>query len=145
MSLSIWCDEKALIRWRMHSLQHLIPGKGQVVGTRLWVGEIVADTDPERPLRQQHFYPTEVSLAKAMPVTEHEAAANIGGSSRRSKEIDAFDSITRPSHMHLLQSWHEVSLAEAAAAEMPGHNHVIRAYGMHDRAEARQCFPPVQP
>jgi heme-degrading monooxygenase HmoA len=150
VSLSIWRNEKALIRWRTHSLHHLIQGKGRssvFAGYRLRVGEIVADTEPEMPLQQQRFDTTEVNPAKAVTITE--GGADEAGSDPRYGpiEFDLFDSITRPEHKLLVQSWPDISAAEAAVADRVGHHRVVRVirdYGMHDRAEAPQYFPPVE-
>src|ERR1700710_1419495 len=58
VSLSIWHDEKALIRWRTHALHHEIQGKGRssvFADYHLRVGEIVNDTDTAEPLPQSRF------------------------------------------------------------------------------------------
>ena len=73
VSLSIWRDEKALIRWRTHALHHEIQGKGRAsvfADYHLRVGEIVSDTQATEPLPQCRFDTTEVSAAKAVTITE---------------------------------------------------------------------------
>ena len=73
VSLSIWRDEKALIRWRTHALHHEVQGKGRAsvfADYRLRVGEIVSDTQATEPLPQSRFDTTEVSAAKAVSITE---------------------------------------------------------------------------
>ena len=73
LSLSIWRDEKALIRWRTHALHHEIQGKGRssvFADYHLRVGEIVSDTDTAEPLPQSRFDTTEVSPTKAVTITE---------------------------------------------------------------------------
>ncbi|HEY0182267.1 MAG TPA: antibiotic biosynthesis monooxygenase [Rhodopila sp.] len=73
VSLSIWRDEKALIRWRTHALHHEIQGKGRAsvfADYHLRVGEIVADTEATQPLPQSRFDSTEVSAATAVSITE---------------------------------------------------------------------------
>jgi heme-degrading monooxygenase HmoA len=72
VSLSIWRDEKALIRWRPHALHHEIQGKGRstvFADYHLRVGEIVIDTGATAPLPQQRFDTTEVATAKAAALT----------------------------------------------------------------------------
>src|SRR3954453_17457799 len=73
VSLSIWRDEKAVIRWRTHALHHEIQGKGRdtvFADYYLRVGEIVTDTGSGSLLVQQRFDATEVGVAKAVSLTE---------------------------------------------------------------------------
>lgn len=150
VSLSIWRSEKALIRWRTHALHHLIQGKGRssvFLGYRLRVGEIISDTEPEYPLIQQRFDVTETSAAKAVSLTEL-AGDEAASAHSQPLEHEQFDSITRPGRSLLLQSWPDADVADAAIADTPGRHRVVRVirdYGMRDRAEAPQYFPPVQP
>ena len=47
LSLSIWADEKAVIRWRTHAMHHGVQEKGRFEvfeDYHLRVGEITADT-----------------------------------------------------------------------------------------------------
>src|ERR1700710_631453 len=58
VSLSIWRDEKALVRWRTHALHHDIQGKGRssvFADYHLRVGEIVTDSQAQIPLPQNRF------------------------------------------------------------------------------------------
>src|ERR1700722_14236979 len=69
VSLSIWRDEKALIRWRTHALHHDIQGKGRssvFADYHLRVGEIVADSDLNAAPPRQRLDATEVADAKAV-------------------------------------------------------------------------------
>ena len=73
VSLSIWRDEKALVRWRTHALHHEIQGKGRssvFADYHLRVGEIVTDTGTAESLSQSRFDTTEVSPSKAVTITE---------------------------------------------------------------------------
>lgn len=145
VSLSIWRDEKALIRWRTHALHHEIQGKGRssiLSDYHLRVGEIVADTEAADPLPQNRFDVTEVGTSKALTVTERvldtEPLALV-------REGDVFDSITRPGDGLYLRSWPDVAAAEAGVSKMPGRHRVVRVirdYGMFARVEAPQYFPP---
>jgi heme-degrading monooxygenase HmoA len=93
VSLSIWRDEKALIRWRTHALHHEIQGKGRTsvfADYHLRVGEIVTDTETETVLVQQRFDATAVSADKFVTITDlHLGVGDPPG-------WDAFESITRP-------------------------------------------------
>ena len=141
VSLSLWRDEKALIRWRTHALHHDIQAKGRssvLADYHLRVGEIVADTGLDAPPPQQRFDTTEVGAAKFVTTTERNLVPSDGGS-------DAFDSISRPGHGLYLQGWPDIASAEAGIAGAPGHHRVVRIirdYGMFARTEAPQYFPP---
>src|SRR3954464_14791258 len=69
VSLSIWQDEKALIRWRTHALHHDIQGKGRssvFADYHLRVGEIVSDSGLDASLPRQRLDVTEVGTAKVV-------------------------------------------------------------------------------
>jgi heme-degrading monooxygenase HmoA len=142
VSLSIWRDEKALVRWRTHALHHDIQGKGRArvfADYHLRVGEIVADTDLEAVPPRQRLDATEVGTAKAVSLTERRLEP---GAAVPDGEI--FDSITRPGNGLYLRAWPDIPAAEAGIAGTPGHHrvvHIIRDYGMFARTEAPQYFP----
>ena len=143
VSLSIWRDEKALIRWRTQALHHDIQGKGRsrvFADYHLRVGEIVSDSDLALPPRRDRFDITETGAAKAVSLTERplEGTEHVANG-------DVFDSITRPGNGLYLRDWADVALAQAAAAREAGRRRVvaiIRDYGMFARTEAPQYFPP---
>jgi heme-degrading monooxygenase HmoA len=142
VSLSIWRDEKALIRWRTHALHHEIQGKGRsdvFADYHLRVGEIVADSALDSVPPRQRFDATEVGVAKAVTLTEQPLEP---GSAVPDGEL--FDSITRPGNGLWLRGWPDIASAEAGIAGAAGRHRivqVIRDYGMFARAEAPQYFP----
>jgi heme-degrading monooxygenase HmoA len=142
VSLSLWRDEKALIRWRTHALHHDIQGKGRVsvlADYHLRVGEIVADTEWTSTPPRQRLDVTQVAAAKAVSLTERPLDRDI-----KVPDGDVFDSITRPGNALYLRAWPDTPAAKAGVADIPGHNRVvevIRDYGMFARAEAPQHFP----
>ena len=144
VSLSIWRDEKALIRWRTHALHHEIQGKGRTAvfaDYHLRVGEIVVDTDLDAPPVRQRFDSTEAGAVNTVSLTERplESGATVPSG-------DVFDSITRPGNGLYLREWPSIPSAEAGVAGTPGHHlvvQIIRDYGMFARAEAPQYFPPA--
>ncbi|HUB12579.1 MAG TPA: antibiotic biosynthesis monooxygenase family protein [Acetobacteraceae bacterium] len=170
LSLSIWEDEKALIRWRTNAGHHGVQEQGRFAvfeDYHLRVGEITADTDlpPGTRLPEQRFDTTAAGNAKVVTIselagTDHEApdAAALleqlrvpvtGGAGAVASE--AFTSITTPGKTLLLVSWRT---ADALAAWQPpttlGGNRlrhrqvrVIRDYGLADRREAPQYYAPV--
>jgi heme-degrading monooxygenase HmoA len=142
VSLSIWRDEKALVRWRTHALHHDIQGKGRssvFADYHLRVGEIVADTGLDAVPPRQRLDATAVGGAKAVSLTER--ALDSGAVS---PDGDVFDSITRPGNGLYLRAWPDIASAQSGIAGTPGHHRVvevIRDYGMFARAEAPQYFP----
>lgn len=164
LSLSIWRNEKALIRWRTHARHHEVQEKGRSEVFRdyhLRVGEIVADSGAGNALRQERLDETETGAAKLVGVTEAvlgevpprgdpaALAARLGMAERAGLVgWDVFDSITAPGKLALLESWRDVAAAGSAPPDTGGgarHRRirVIRDYGMHERAEAPQYYPPV--
>jgi heme-degrading monooxygenase HmoA len=145
VSLSIWRDEKALIRWRTHALHHEIQGKGRssvFADYHLRVGEIVTDTGLDIPLPRQRFDATDAGTMKAVVLTERPLAP---GSVTAPPDGDTFDSITRPGNGLYLRAWPDIPAAQASIGGAPGRHRVvqvIRDYGMFARTEAPQYFPP---
>jgi heme-degrading monooxygenase HmoA len=164
LSLSIWRDEKAVVRWRTCAHHHEVQHRGRTEVFRdyhLRVGEITADNRLRagESLREQRFDET-TAAAKLIGLTEgvlddlpHEVAAvevaeRLGPPTDLPGlvEWDVFASIYQERKYILLTSWHDA----AEAAEWPGPSssnfrhrrvRVIRDYGMFDRAEAPQYFP----
>ncbi|MDR3534232.1 MAG: antibiotic biosynthesis monooxygenase [Rhodopila sp.] len=147
VSLSIWRDEKALIRWRTHALHHDIQGKGRATvfaDYHLRVGEVVSDTQSDAPLVQQRFDTTEIGVAKAITLTERALAVGQTAPAAGLVDADTFDSITRPGNGLYLRSWRDLASAEAGISGVPGLHRVVRVirdYGMFARSEAPQYFP----
>jgi heme-degrading monooxygenase HmoA len=172
LSLSIWRDEKAVIRWRTqgehHSAQEL--GRFEIFEDyRLRVGEITADTAPPNGhvIAQQRFDATEIGDAKAVTITEqtmpHDGAARAAPGTLAAQlglragtdgliDHEAFESIYHPGKHLLLAAWRDADTAQAwspatsDAAQPLRHRHVrvIRDYGLFDRREAPQFYPEVK-
>jgi heme-degrading monooxygenase HmoA len=169
LSLSTWRDEKAVIRWRTLGVHHEIQGKGRheiFEDYHLRVGEITADTHvPQgQELQEQHFDETGVGLAKAATISELAAQGQKPASSDLPADLslpvigtsgvldlEVFECITNPGKLLLLVSWKDAAAASAWHPAVPvGHDlrhrqvRVIRDYGMLDRREAPQFYPPVE-
>jgi heme-degrading monooxygenase HmoA len=168
LSLSIWRDEKAVIRWRTSARHHEVQQKGRLEVFRdyhLRVGEIIADNrmPAGQRLREQRFDET-AAAAKLVALAEatldnlppkpdaFTVAARLGWPQDRTCSAlidwDAFESIYQPGKFIVLTSWRDGAAAEEGAASLDGNTHhrrirVIRDYGMLDRAEAPQYYPPV--
>lgn len=168
LSLSTWRDEKAVIRWRTARRHHEVQEKGRTEVFRdyhLRVGEIIADNQlpPGQSLREERFDETVaaaklVALSEAIPagLTREADAATVAArfgapdiaAHRGLLAWDVFESITRPGKFILLTSWRNARGAEGLSVQGSGNiRHrrirIMRDYGMFDRAEAPQYFPPV--
>jgi heme-degrading monooxygenase HmoA len=171
LSLSTWRDEKAVVRWRTHAEHHGVQekGRGEVLEDyHLRVGEVTADTHPARgmAIAQQRFDETEIGDAKVVTLTEvtpkHGAAlgsdtdallARLGLEMNTNGLLDRelFESIYNPGKAVLLLSWRDADVAavwkpapfDAAEAIWHRHVRVIRDYGMFERREAPQFYPPA--
>jgi heme-degrading monooxygenase HmoA len=167
LSLSIWRDEKALIRWRSQGDHHGVQEKGRFEvfeDYHLRVGEIFADSKAS-PAKQQRFDETEVGESKAVSVIEVEPSGHDGvsgealaaqlGLARGDKgvvEHETFESITMPGKLLLLVSWRSAAEATSFSAKWPPGTkalryrsvRIIRDYGMFERREAPQFYPEVR-
>ena len=171
LSLSIWRDEKAVVRWRTHPEHHGVQEKGRTEvfeDYHLRVGEITVDSmlPSGIGIAQQRFDVTAAGKAKVCTITElsppdppksglqpDQALAHLqldpwaGGL----LEHEVFKSITHPGKLLILAAWRD-NAAAAAWAPVPfdgagGVRHrqvrIIRDYGMFDRREAPQFYPEV--
>ena len=166
LSLSIWRDEKAVVRWRTAGHHHEIQHKGRTEVFRdyhLRVGEITADNQlpAGKSLRGQRFDET-AAAAKLISLTEgvmkdmppepeaQAMAARLGMTTDQPAsglvDWDVFASIYQEGKFIFLASWRDAVAAATWPAPSAGdirHRRVrvIRDYGMFDRAEAPQYFP----
>ncbi len=148
LSLSIWADEKAVVRWRTHAMHHGAQEKGRFEvfeDYHLRVGEITTDTNlpPGKALEQQRLDETEVGAAKLVSICEGEAIPEPPGFGVHDAEL--YESITAPGKLLRLVSWRDPAAAEAWQPNSVRHRRVrvIRDYGMADRREAPQYYPEV--
>jgi heme-degrading monooxygenase HmoA len=169
LSLSTWRDEKSVIRWRTFGMHHEIQAKGRseiFEDYHLRVGEITADTHiPNgQKLVEQRFDETAAGTAKVATISELGAQDKKPASSDFPADLklpaigmlgvldqEIFESITNPGKLLLLTSWKDATAASAwRPAILAGHElrhrqvRVIRDYGMLDRREAPQFYPPVE-
>ena len=169
LSLSIWCDEKAVIRWRTQAEHHGAQERGRFevfADYRLRVGEITADSAPGITLAQQRFDETQTGDAKAVTITVLPPRA--GGASAAPTDLAAqlglragaeglvdhetWESIYTPGKLLLLAAWRDAAAAQAwtpaqPAGTAPLHHRqvrIIRDYGMFERREAPQFYADVK-
>jgi heme-degrading monooxygenase HmoA len=151
LSLSIWADEKSVIRWRTHAMHHGVQEKGRFEvfeDYHLRVGEITADTQipSGRTLEQKRFDATEIGAAKLLSVCEGDAQTLAEAPRDGVHDWELFESITTPGKLLLLVSWRDGAAADAWQPPSPARHRrvrVIRDYGMTDRREAPQFYPDV--
>lgn len=168
LSLSTWRDEKAVVRWRTLGVHHEIQAKGRAEifeDYHLRVGEITADTHiPQgQKLQEQRFDETGVGSSKVATISELAAENRIPASSDLPKDLmlpangtsgvlnqEVLESIYNPGKLLLLVSWKDAAAASAWQPRIPAGSElrhrqvrIIRDYGMQDRREAPQFYPPV--
>lgn len=165
LSLSIWRDEKAVIRWRTLARHHQAQARGRseiFEDYHLRVGEITADSDwpQDRSPPQQRFDETEIGSAKLVTIAEPigsgvktaDLAVELSLPGSRTAGVvdhETFAGINDPEKRLLLVSW--VDAAAAAGWRPTEHRpglrqrsiRIVRDYGMRDRREAPQYYPPV--
>jgi len=168
LSLSIWRDEKAVIRWRTLAQHHEVQQKGRLEVFRdyhLRVGEIISDNQlpAGQSLPQQRLDETEaaaklIALSEAVldppPGLEFGAvAARFGAPKDEARpglvDWDVFESISEKGKFILLTSWRDAAAAGEWGSPIRGtircrRVRVVRDYGMFDRAEAPQYYPPAE-
>jgi heme-degrading monooxygenase HmoA len=155
LSLSIWADEKAVIRWRTHAMHHGVQEQGRFEvfeDYHLRVGEVTADTrlPPGQTLQEQRFDTTDIGAAKVVTISE--GSAQTLPELRQVKgrdgvhDAELYESITEAGSLLLLVSWSDTAAADAwktPASVRHRRVRVIRDYGLADRREAPQFYPDV--
>ncbi|HEY5302369.1 MAG TPA: antibiotic biosynthesis monooxygenase [Acetobacteraceae bacterium] len=146
LSLSLWRDEKSVVRWRSQAMHHGVQAKGRSDVFRdyhLRVGEVIAEDGVTLP--QLRFDATQAGAARAIVLVE-QPEADTPAPAPALVDWDMFDGVLDPQDRILVLSWRD----EAAIDAVPsGHRRrdvrVIRDYGMRDRAEAPQYHAPAPP
>src|SRR5580658_96495 len=144
LSLSIWRDEKSVVRWRTHGEHHGVQREGRAgifADYHLRVGEIVADNAPPAglSLTEQCLDQTEVGEAKFCSITGLSAAES-NQPPPDALDHELFESITNSGKLLLLASWRDRTAARSWRLASPNPVRyrlvrVIRDYGMFDRRE----------
>jgi heme-degrading monooxygenase HmoA len=172
LSLSIWRDEKAVVRWRSEREHHGVQEQGRsevFEDYHLRVGEITADSAPPPGVAdtQVRFDETVVGEAKLCTITEVSPPDKEGPSlsvdlllshlkldpsADGLLDHELFESITNPGKLLILGSWRDKAAARGwAPTPFAGAGHirhrqvrVIRDYGMFERREAPQFYLDVK-
>jgi heme-degrading monooxygenase HmoA len=169
LSLSTWRDEKSVIRWRTLAIHHdaQVRGRSEIFDEyHLRVGEITADSHlpPGHRIDEYRFDETETGPSRCATISELVSTRGsrvpallpdevglpaIGSAGMLGQEMYA--SLTIAGKSLLLAAWTDPACAQAwhpAAPAGDGLRHrqvrIIRDYGMQDRREAPQYYPPVK-
>jgi heme-degrading monooxygenase HmoA len=164
LSLSIWRDEKALVRWRTQTKHHGAQerGRSEIFGDyHLRVGQLTRDST-ELDLPEQRLDETAVGAGttvsiigaqrpvewmKQNPIEAIAAALGLRTDATGLIAWDVFDAVLTPGDVVLLLTWRDVAGAEAFEATLPNIEgarlrrvRIVRDYGMFDRREAPQYY-----
>ena len=156
LSYQIWQDEGALTAWRADGRHHQVQtlGREKVFSNyRIRIAQVIHETRPAQPAWQPERRTSYNDPARRKPtyvlVTESRSEKL---AARPDWPSDAFASVYREGQFaHLIDvpdTQSGVALGErllaAPTAEYVRTVEVIRDYGMYDRAEAPQYYPPVE-
>ena len=171
LSLSGWRNEKAVVRWRTAMRHHMVQEKGRseiLLDYHLRVGEVTRDTrvPSGQVIEEQRLDETEtgdgttVSFIDAKRGAEasdraspSEIAANLGLDPNAAGLVgwDVYEAVLTPGDLILMMVWKTKAHAEAfnKSVKLPEgerlrHVRVVRDYGMFDRREAPQYYPPIE-
>ena len=158
LSLSLWRDEKALVRWRTQAVHHGAQEKGrfEVFGdyhlrvgeleghgstsradeTEVGAGKVVVVIDAKRPADKVKDSPPE-EIAESLGL-QTDAAGLVAW--------DVFDAILTPGDVMLMMTARDRTAAEAMSPRDGARLRrvrILRDYGMYDRREAPQYYPDV--
>ena len=147
LSLQIWRDEAALTRWRVDAQHH----KAQTLGRtrifadyRLRIAQVVREEargEPAwRPQRLGAYNDPAARAPRFVAIAASQSAALVGAA-------ESFESIYRPgefAHVFDVAAPDELALAQLAHAQRLRVCEIERDYGMRERAEAPQFYPPTE-
>ena len=161
LSLSSWRDEKAVVRWRTHAGHHAVQAKGRAEILRdyhLRVGEVTRDTHLPTGMHivAQRLDETAVGQGAAVTLTtatgpaglKADEAARLLGLRAEAPGLvawDVFEAVLTPGDFILMTTWRDSVAADYAHPAQARRRDVriVRDYGMFDRREAPQYFPPA--
>jgi heme-degrading monooxygenase HmoA len=171
LSLSSWRDEKSLVRWRTAMRHHVVQEKGRseiLLDYHLRVGEITQDSQPpaRQQILEQRFDETEVGEGTTVMLTNGsrsmfatsaapaaQIAAGLGLNEKANGLVrwDIYDAVLTPRDLVLMTVWKRKTDADASARSPALETiqrlrlvRVVRDYGMFDRREAPQYYPPLE-
>jgi heme-degrading monooxygenase HmoA len=172
LSLSNWRDEKSLVRWRTQEHHHEVQelGRSKILEDyHLRVGQVTEDTRlPEtQSLQPQRLDETEVGEGRTVTLVDAKRPEQWQETSNPADcseylglnpyadgmvSWDVFEAVLTPGDLILMMVWRDQSAAssfEDTVNPPEGARlrrvRVVRDYGMFDRREAPQYYPPQTP
>jgi heme-degrading monooxygenase HmoA len=170
LSLSSWRDEKSLVRWRTAVRHHDIQQRGRdeiLLDYHLRVGQLTRDTQLPSgcELREQRLDETEAGHGTAVTFVTaalhpeavkgappDDLARTLGLPEKAAGRIswDIFEAVLTPGELILMLVWADQRVLDEVRDSMEPTDklrvrdvRVIRDYGMFDRREAPQYYPPA--
>jgi len=156
LSLSIWRDEKALVRWRTQAVHHGAQERGrfEIFGDyHLRVGELTGKGSTERADETQVGAGTVVTLVDAKRAVKDMPPDQVAASLGLQTGLvawDVFEAVLTPGDVILLMTSRDQKAADdlkRGIAPKDGARlrqvRILRDYGMYDRREAPQYYPDV--
>ena len=171
LSLSTWRDEKALVRWRTAVRHHEMQQRGRdeiLLDYHLRVGQLTRDTQLPigHELREQRLDETEVGNGTAVTfvdadldptevkgVSPERLAGQLGLPDKPAGLVswDVFEAVLTPGRVILMLVWPDPLAQERFGPSIASVDkrrrrdvRVVRDYGMFDRREAPQYYPPAK-
>jgi heme-degrading monooxygenase HmoA len=156
VSYQIWQDEGALTAWRVHAHHHEVQtvGRERVFSDyRIRIAQVIHEARPGQPIWQPERRTPYNDPARRLPTyllaaESKRATLPVETDWRR----DAFESVYRNGHFA-----HLIDLPDTPSGVEFGHRlfadstvayfrifEVMRDYGMYDRTEAPQYYPPIK-
>src|SRR5262245_61107363 len=156
LSYQIWQDEASLTAWRVHGGHHKVQemGRGEVFADyRIRIAQVIHEARPGQAVwkperRTPYNDPARRQPTYVLAAESASAALPVESDWRR----DAFESVYRENHFVELIDLPDpqsgiafgARLLADGATEIVRVFEVMRDYGMYERAEAPQYYPPVE-
>lgn len=156
LSLSLWDDEKALVRWRTVEKHHGAQSEGRqgvLDDYHIRVGEVtvVSGSFGDRRVGWMRHDATQVGECPALTIIDTRDVSNHYPGITNAVEHEVFDHISTHGRVAIVNSWRTQEESEAFAVAVRGRQgadtgiyavRVFRDYSLHDRREAPQFYPP---
>lgn len=143
LSFQIWRDEASLVKWRQHATHHhaQVTGREKVFEDyRLRVGEVVRAETPGKPAWQQQTITRE---GRYVVMTDAQGQLSPAPQFKSLYRDGAMLSVVQvQSFAAALDAMEECRIGGAVTQAWIGV--IERDYGMFDRAQAPQHYPPVK-
>jgi heme-degrading monooxygenase HmoA len=156
LSYQIWQDEGALTAWRVHAKHHRVQEIGREAvfsDYRIRVAQVIHEAKPNQPVWQPERRTPYNDPARRAPTYMLAAESrNAGLPAKTEWRHDAFASVYRDGQFaHLIDvpdPQAGIAFGERLFAEPTTEYvrifEVMRDYGMYERAESPQYYPPVE-